>query len=149
MDCSLLGSSVHGIFRARVLERVAIAFSEWRLEVHYLKKIYFQSDMFKKTESINIFPILFIIPFTNLKLNKVNYMWFRMAWASPLQWYSGFPLSLERLSTRHCQLKSCPLAQTQKCHPGSLPWFQWLETFSLSLSGNFFDLSLWFCWNFY
>ena len=28
MDCSLLGSSVHGIFQARVLEWVAIAFSE-------------------------------------------------------------------------------------------------------------------------
>ena len=27
MDCSLLGSSVHGIFQARVLEGVAIAFS--------------------------------------------------------------------------------------------------------------------------
>ena len=27
MDCSLSGSSVHGIFQARVLERVAIAFS--------------------------------------------------------------------------------------------------------------------------
>ena len=28
MDCSLPGSSVHGIFQARVLKRVAIAFSE-------------------------------------------------------------------------------------------------------------------------
>ena len=28
MDCSLPGSSVHGIFKARVLEWVAIAFSE-------------------------------------------------------------------------------------------------------------------------
>ena len=28
MDCSLLGSSVHGIFQARVLEWVAIAFSD-------------------------------------------------------------------------------------------------------------------------
>ena len=28
MDCSLPGSSVHGIFQARVLERGAIAFSE-------------------------------------------------------------------------------------------------------------------------
>ena len=28
MDCSLPGSSVHGILQARVLERVAIAFSE-------------------------------------------------------------------------------------------------------------------------
>ena len=29
MDCSLPGSSVHGIFQARVLERVAIAFSDF------------------------------------------------------------------------------------------------------------------------
>ena len=28
MDCTLLGSSVHGIFQARVLEWGAIAFSE-------------------------------------------------------------------------------------------------------------------------
>ena len=28
VDCSLLGSSAHGIFQARVLEWVAIAFSE-------------------------------------------------------------------------------------------------------------------------
>ena len=27
MDCSLLGSSIHGIFQARVLEWVAISFS--------------------------------------------------------------------------------------------------------------------------
>ena len=33
MDCSLPGSSVHGIFQARVLEWVAIAFS-----ISYLKK---------------------------------------------------------------------------------------------------------------
>ena len=30
MDCSLPGSSVHGIFQARVLEWVAIAFSARR-----------------------------------------------------------------------------------------------------------------------
>ena len=29
MDCSLPSSSVHGIFQARVLEWVAIAFSYW------------------------------------------------------------------------------------------------------------------------
>ena len=29
MDCSLPGSSVHGIFQARVLEWDAIAFSNW------------------------------------------------------------------------------------------------------------------------
>ena len=31
MDCSLPGSSVHGIFQARTLEWAAIAFSEGRL----------------------------------------------------------------------------------------------------------------------
>ena len=35
MDCSLLGSSVHGIFQARVLESVAIAFSLKMLEGAY------------------------------------------------------------------------------------------------------------------
>ena len=35
LDCSLPGSSVHGIFQARVLEWVAIAFSSVHLEVTY------------------------------------------------------------------------------------------------------------------
>ena len=35
MDCSLPGSSVHGIFQARVLEWAAIAFSE---EAAYIKQ---------------------------------------------------------------------------------------------------------------
>ena len=35
MDCSLLGSSIHGIFQARVLEWGAIAFSKcWTLGTH-------------------------------------------------------------------------------------------------------------------
>ena len=33
MDCSLRGSSVHGIFQARILEWVAIAFSKRNTEV--------------------------------------------------------------------------------------------------------------------
>ena len=32
-DCSLPGSSIHGIFQARVLEWVAIAFSDKQLEI--------------------------------------------------------------------------------------------------------------------
>jgi len=32
MDCSLPGSSIHGIFQARVLEWGAIAFSKWMLK---------------------------------------------------------------------------------------------------------------------
>ena len=34
MDCSLPGSSIHGIFQARVLEWVAIAFSELCSHLH-------------------------------------------------------------------------------------------------------------------
>ena len=36
MDCSLPGSSVHGIFQARVLEWVAIAFSNGPTKGHLL-----------------------------------------------------------------------------------------------------------------
>ena len=38
MDCSLPGSSVHGIFQARVLEWVAIAFSDDMDSTPYLSK---------------------------------------------------------------------------------------------------------------
>ena len=34
MDCSLLGSSVHGIFQAKVLEWGAIAFSDVLISVY-------------------------------------------------------------------------------------------------------------------
>ena len=34
MDCSLPGSSVHGIFQARVLEQVAISFSSIYIYIH-------------------------------------------------------------------------------------------------------------------
>ena len=36
--CSLPGSSIHGIFQARVLEWVAIAFSKIRKEAPYFMK---------------------------------------------------------------------------------------------------------------
>ena len=39
MDCSLLGSSVHGIFQARVLEWGAIAFSKFCID--YMLNLHF------------------------------------------------------------------------------------------------------------
>ena len=36
MDCGLPGSSIHGIFQARVLEWSAIAFSEVHTQVEYI-----------------------------------------------------------------------------------------------------------------
>ena len=41
MDCSLPGSSVHGIFQARVLEWGAIAFSRERISEGKLKPLFF------------------------------------------------------------------------------------------------------------
>ena len=41
MDCSLPGSSIHGIFQARVLEWVAIAFSEVHLYMGFKKNVYY------------------------------------------------------------------------------------------------------------
>ena len=38
MDCSLLGSSVHGILQTRTLERVAAPFSTTQWEYHYFKR---------------------------------------------------------------------------------------------------------------
>ena len=38
MDCSLPGSSIHGIFQARVLEWGAIAFSDTPIKVNLKKK---------------------------------------------------------------------------------------------------------------
>ena len=40
MDCSLPGSSIHGIFQARVLEWAAIAFSENPLSLDVLSHLY-------------------------------------------------------------------------------------------------------------
>ena len=41
MDCSPPGSSIHGVFQARVLERGAIAFSETRLDTIFVHSLFF------------------------------------------------------------------------------------------------------------
>ena len=43
MDCSLSGSSVHGIFQARVLEWIAISVLQWMLGCMYLFGLEFSS----------------------------------------------------------------------------------------------------------
>ena len=48
-DCSLPGSSVHGIFQARVLEWAAIAFSKI---VHIVSQTQKQGDMFATAEHL-------------------------------------------------------------------------------------------------
>src|SRR5574341_1100344 len=49
MDCSLPGSSVHGIFQARVLEWGAIAFSE---KYQHKDQIYFKYTYFVKALTV-------------------------------------------------------------------------------------------------
>ena len=62
MDCSLPGSSVHGIFQARVLEWAAIAFSSnpsWTLLKNGWKKQHPMSELFTKVqlrEKLSLFP---------------------------------------------------------------------------------------------
>ena len=61
MDCSLPGSSVHGIFQSRVLEWVAIAFSEMRLDkkkelTHIAKKVWKSGDqLIKKFSHMDVY----------------------------------------------------------------------------------------------
>ena len=67
MDCSLPGSSVHGIFQARVLEWGAIAFSEIPDEDIFMFKLAsFQNRLNKNTFSVLIIkPVCFLFAFTN------------------------------------------------------------------------------------
>ena len=73
MDCSLPGSSVHGIFQARILEWVAISFSggssQWRGELnlglqHFRQALYHLSHQgsSSNTKYVNICPPLVLEP---------------------------------------------------------------------------------------
>ena len=52
MDCSLPGSSVHGIFQARVLEWVATAFSEITYKFYLKKNLKWLSSTFRCSKVI-------------------------------------------------------------------------------------------------
>ena len=56
MDCSLPGSSVHGIFQARVREWGTIAFSATWLAVSYSSKPLFQEDFPKQSREVRLLP---------------------------------------------------------------------------------------------
>ena len=49
MDCSLPGSSVHGIFQARVLEWGAIAFSTMDMSLSKLQELAMDSEAWRAT----------------------------------------------------------------------------------------------------
>ena len=68
MDCSLPGSSVHGIFQARVLEWGAIAFSTSYAEEAEVKQFY--EDLHDLLELTPKKDVLFIIDDWNAKIGR-------------------------------------------------------------------------------
>ena len=57
MDCSLPGSSVHGIFQARVLEWGAIAFSHDQPRQHIKKQTHYFGDKVHLVKAM-VFPVV-------------------------------------------------------------------------------------------
>jgi len=68
MDCSLPGSSVHGIFQARVLEWGAIAFSLNTL--YHPPKAPFCSPFFP-LETTNLLQVVIVLPFLEVHINGI------------------------------------------------------------------------------
>ena len=58
MNCSLPGSSVHGIFQARVLEWGAIAFSE-QVSFYFMTLVTVHGDFGAQENSLSLLPLLF------------------------------------------------------------------------------------------
>ena len=88
MDCSLPGSSVHGIFQARVLEWGAIAFSKYVSYIRvildtFLKNKYLYMFWLKKIRLLTIIYSIYVLflsfhYFFTLKLLQVSYAWYMM-----------------------------------------------------------------------
>ena len=77
MDCSLPGSSIHGIFQARVLEWGAIAFSGFLISKLLLWKIIsVQKDVVDNWKSVNVLAIqnLYILVFYKIKYTLRMYL---------------------------------------------------------------------------
>ena len=75
MDCSLPGSSVHGIFQARVLEWGAIAFSEQMYSCHYfLHWLPFKESavlfFFSQKDKIYYFPVSLTLSMLSTQTEK-------------------------------------------------------------------------------
>ena len=85
MDCSLLGSSIHGIFQARVLECGAIAFSKY-------KGIHLDSTLVSKDRMVSICLSLFI--FQCVALISAHLRIPRIVWLLSQFNFALIPLSL-------------------------------------------------------
>ena len=75
IDCSLPGSSVHGIFQARVLEWGAIAFSDWVINVSQ-----YSSNCFVYIISFNPHPIPMRYIISSILKMGENRIWTHALW---------------------------------------------------------------------
>ena len=128
MDCSLPGSSVHGIFQARILGWVAISFSKWWDRLSKREKSEWVSS---KTNSFGPW---------GLKIILFGLMIFPLG---PLRWQSHLqdPLGLGSYLHSSAGQWSCPLKQKQR-QPFSLGlWWEWQPWWSLDY---LWDPSFWY-----
>ena len=72
MDCSWPGSSVHGIFQARVLEWGAIAFSDQNMQV-----LSFSMNTLPPNDIRNVLLLIFkeMIPYKQVLLKSCHVSW--------------------------------------------------------------------------
>ena len=65
MDCSLLGSSIPGIFQARVLEWGAIAFSSGLYMVYIWHMVYISVNLLTVILALKVYILGFNLPYQN------------------------------------------------------------------------------------
>ena len=102
MDCSLLGSSIHGIFPARVLEWDAIAFSN----SSYIYWCYF---------NLSHLPNCFLSPtFCHFALNLIRGLaeWY---WGNSVIVYKVFLLCVIYINVRKFRFSVCSWISSEKC----------------------------------
>ena len=93
MDCSLPGSSVHGIFQARVLEWVAIAFSGSNWAIHIYVSIWHFRMFTKQSIFWKFFKLLFywkMLYILHLRFHMLFIRRNELPWhILPRLWYLG------------------------------------------------------------
>ena len=128
MDCSLLGSSVHGIFQARVLEWGAIAFSDicYRLQLWIDTPLHWQNILlFLVYEDIFIkwhFGIYQDLLEKGMSTDSSILAW-KIPWMGAWRvTVHGVTNSWTRLSTHTCSQDSCVSLFLE-------PWIRWINRF--------------------
>ena len=132
MDCSLPGSSVHGIFQARVLEWGAIAFS-----IVYVFKYYYQNELKEKYNSSWFLNYIFYKMKETANINyshyiqDINYLRTNIYLILPLETKRGFLGGSNSKESAHNAGdlgEEDPLEKEMATHSSTLEWrIPWTE----------------------